>query len=96
MALSAIIQVYGEGYNNVCLKRFNKGTPVEVTGEIYSIAKELVDTEVGLTSETLTEALLTEWIKMENPPKDLTLACDYLFEAKVRNNRLSFREKRQD
>lgn len=96
MALSAIVQIYGEEPGVMCLKRSSDGTPVKVTGEIYSLARNLVDTGVGLTAETLTDALLTDWVKMENPPKDLTLACDYLFEARVRNNRLSFREKRQD
>lgn len=96
MALSAIVQIYGEEPGAMCLKRSDDGTPIKVTGEIYSLAKNLEGTEAGLTAETLINALLTDWVKMENPPKDLTLACDYLFEVRVQNNRFSLREKRQD
>ncbi len=58
MALSAIVQIYGEEPGAMCLKRSDDGTPIKVTGEIYSLAKNLEGTEAGLTAETLINACL--------------------------------------
>jgi hypothetical protein len=69
------------------------GSPLKVQSDLCGLT-----TDCTLTHETFVERIeqLPHWQKLDAIPKNLFLACDYLFEAQVYEDRLNLHERRQD
>jgi hypothetical protein len=99
--ITAIVSVLDDTGKKAIFRKDRDGHPNNVTDDVWDIANGIVQSGQELSPDVLIDGLacLTPeqgWTRYETPPKDLVLACDYLFEAEISpTKRLKFRECRQ-